>query len=351
MTEALAAPKTEQQERAEEQPKRRVPLTGPMKAALWLLSCEESLAVAITSKLNRADLKVLRDAVQKLDRVRPEDLAAIHQELAQLANTAPMYLRGHHDYFTKLAERAFGSDKARRLLADERVPIPESEQLSQVSAAVLASVLREQHPQMTAAVLAAMPSEASSAVLALLEDKERIQIISRIARLSKIPHESIKAVARTVSDGIGFNADIDAEVDGARLAAQLLNRLGEDTADGVIAEMSGKDEGLATRLRRAMFTFEDLAKVDKRGFQTLLKEVPQSKLIVALKTATDEVRELVFGSLSKRAAEMLREDLESQGPIRVSEVEEAQMAILEVAIAMRDSGKLMIAGQGADEFI
>lgn len=348
MSDALPAPQGQQQD---EQSKRKVQLTGPMKAALWLLSCEESLAVAITSKLNRHDLKILREAVQKLDRVRPEDLAAIHQELAQLANTAPMYLRGHHDYFTKLTERAFGSDKARRLLADEKEPIPESEQLSQVSAEVLASVLREQHPQVTAAVLAAMPAESSSAVLSLLDETERIEIISRIARLSKIPHESIKAVARTVSDGIGFDSDIDAEVDGARLAAQLLNRLGEETADGVIAEMSIRDEGLASRLRRAMFTFDDLAKVDKRGFQTLLKEVPQSKLIVALKTASDEMRELVFGSLSKRAAEMLREDLESQGPIRLSEVEEAQSAILEIAIAMRDSGKLMIAGQGADEFI
>ncbi|MEM6732943.1 MAG: FliG C-terminal domain-containing protein, partial [Myxococcota bacterium] len=331
--------------------KPRLNLTGPMKAALWLLSCDEELAIEITARLNRDDLKILRDAVQSLDKVRPEDLAAIHQELAQLANTAPMYLRGHHDYFTKLAERAFGSDRARRLLADESEPIPESERLSQVSADVLATVLREQHPQVTAAVLAVIEPESSSAVLNQLEGPERIEIVTRIARLSKIPHESIKAVARTVTDGFGLDADLDSEVDGSRLAAQLLNRLGEETADSVISEMSNTDEALATQLRRAMFTFEDLSKVDKRGFQALLKEVPQSKLIVALKTASEDIRELVFGSLSKRAAEMLRDDLDSQGPMRLSEVEEAQEAILEIAISMRDSGKLMIAGQGEDEFI
>lgn len=343
MTDALPPP--------EETPKPKVKISGPMKAALWLLSCEEQLAIEITGKLDRKDLRSLRDAVQALDRVSPEELAAIHQELADLANTAPMYLRGHNDYFTKLTERAFGSDRARRLLADEREPIPESEQLGQLQVEVLVSVLREQHPQVIAAVLASMPADRSSEVLQQLEGPERIDVVTRIAKLSKIPHDSIKAVARTVADGFGFDADIDAEVDGARLAATLLNRLGEEDADEVIADVASADEPLASRVRRAMFTFEDLTKVDKRGFQTLMKEVPQAKLIVALKTASDELRELVFGNLSKRAAEMLREDLDSQGPIRLSEVEEAQEAVLEIAIRMRDAGKLVIAGQGTDEFI
>ncbi|MEO1171740.1 MAG: FliG C-terminal domain-containing protein, partial [Myxococcota bacterium] len=229
--------------------------------------------------------------------------------------------------------------------------LPKSEQLGQLQVEVLVSVLREQHPQVIAAVLASMPADRSSEVLQQLEGPERIDVVTRIAKLSKIPHDSIKAVARTVADGFGFDADIDAEVDGARLAATLLNRLGEEDADEVITDVASTDEPLAARVRRAMFTFEDLTKVDKRGFQTLMKEVPQAKLIIALKTASDELRELVFGNLSKRAAEMLREDLDSQGPMRLSEVEEAQEAILEIAIRMRDAGKLVIAGQGTDEFI
>ncbi|MEO0812728.1 MAG: FliG C-terminal domain-containing protein, partial [Myxococcota bacterium] len=173
----------------------------------------------------------------------------------------------------------------------------------------------------------------------------------RIARLSKIPHESIKAVARIVTEGIGLNSDSDADVDGPRLAAQLLNCLDEDTADELLSEIDDSDEALAIRLRRARFTFEDLAKVDRRGLQALLKEVPQNQLIVALKTASDDIRELVFSGLSKRGAQMLREDVESLGPVRLSEVEEAQRVILEAATAMRDRGELTIAGQGTDEFI
>lgn len=326
-------------------------LTGPMKAALWLLSCDESLAISITSRLSGADLHILRESVRSLDCVCPEELAAIHEELEERASTAALCLRGHFDYFTRLTERAFGAEKARRLLGDGKKVIPESAQLGRVNPEVLATLLREQHPQVTAAVLAAMPAESSSNVLALLEDQERLDVLTRIARLSKIPHESIKAVARIVTEGIGLNSDSDADVDGPRLAAQLLNCLDEDTADELLSEIDDSDEALAIRLRRARFTFEDLAKVDRRGLQALLKEVPQNQLIVALKTASDDIRELVFSGLSKRGAQMLREDVESLGPVRLSEVEEAQRVILEAATAMRDRGELTIAGQGTDEFI
>lgn len=319
--------------------------TGPVKAALWLLSVEEDLAIEILPFLDDTDLALLAATVGSLGRTNPEQLRSIHSEFSRVLSEDNLQLKGSAEYLTKLAEKAFGEDKAKRLFKSDG---SEGAGLSSADIDVLSTVIRGEHPQIIAAVLAHLDPEKAAEVLNRLPDITRHDVMFRIAKLSRVPQSALDRAERILSAGLPATDDADNKIDGVKAAARLLNQMEAEAAEDILESMESETDTTANDIRQAMFTFEDLEQLDRRGFQTLLKEVQSDQLMVALKTASDSVREKVFGALSKRAAEMLREDLEVMPPVRLQDVQEAQQTVVSVALRLKSDGRLAISGSGED---
>ncbi len=319
--------------------------SGPVKAALWLLSVEEDLAVEILPFFDDTELELLAEAVRGLGRTNPDQLRSIHGEFSKVLSQDNLQLKGSAEYLGKLAEKVFGEDKAKRLFRDGEAEGPG---LSSADIDVLSTVIRGEHPQIIAAVLANLNPEKGAEVLNRLPDMIREDVMYRIARLSRVPQSALDRAERILSAGLPASTDGDSKVDGIKAAARLLNQMDSEIADDILESMESDTDSTATEIRQAMFTFEDLEQLDRRGFQTLLKEVQSDQLLVALKTASEALRDSVFDALSKRAAEMLREDLEVMPPVRLQEVQDAQQAVVSAALRLKSDGRLAIAGSGED---
>lgn len=325
---------------------------GATKAALWLLSVEEDLAVEILSHLSDKEISAISGEVKNLGKTSPAQLAAIHNEFNQTLALEPLHLKGSMDYLGKLATRAFGEDKAWGLLGMGEDPLDEENPgLGKADIDVLSSMLKSEHPQIVSAVLANIDPSRSSEIIKRLPENVRRDVVGRVAKLSRVPRQVLDVAERVLSAGLPTSRDADREVDGIRSAAQLLNHLEAEMADDILDSLESETDTVAQEIRQAMFTFEDLSALDRRGFATLLKEVQSDQLLVALKTASNDLKDKVFSSLSKRAAEMLKDDLEVMRPVRLAEVQEAQQGIVAVALQLKNEGKLVIAGAGGDEFV
>jgi len=321
---------------------------GATKAALWLLSVEEDLAVEIMSHLSEEEITAISEAVKKIGQTTPAQLAKIHKEFDQVLALDPMHLRGSMDYLGKIASRAFGQERANEVLGLSAPRVPEGEGLDAADLDVLTGILKQEHPQITAAILASVAPERSAELLKRLPESVKRDTIWRVAKLTSVPRSVLDEAERILSAGMPTGQDAHREVDGIRTAAQLLNQMETAAVDDILSGLESDTDTIADDIRRAMFTFEDLAQLDRRGFGVLLKEVPSDQLLVALKTASKELRDMVFGSLSKRAAEMLQDDLEVMRPVRLSDVQEAQQSIVATALSLKTEGKLVMAGGGDD---
>lgn len=332
-------------DKAASTPTALVQLNGAAKAALWLLSVDEDIAVSALSLLSAEELVRLRKAVESIEKVGPEQLSAIHSEFNRLLEEQPLRVRGNLDYLKQLTAKALGETRAAQLMP-AREPLPPSAMLMEADPERLAMLLKQEHPQVIAAVMTTLSAKRACDVMMLFEEELRKDVVARLAKLTKVPQASLARAQQVLSAGLPAEGGQEYTVDGVRLAASLLNQMQTETVDGILADF--KTPELADDVRQAMFTYEDLGRLDKRGMQSLLKEVPSDQLILSLKGAPDTLKEKIFDSLSKRAADMMREDLQLMGPVRLAEVEKAQEAIVAIALRLRSEGKITVMGQGGD---
>jgi flagellar motor switch protein FliG len=319
---------------------------------LWLLSVDEEVAVRILGELEESEVQRLHEAAKSLKQVSAEQIAMVHREYFELTRPGVLRLRGTTGYLGRLVEQAMGSEKAAALFGPSTPETPEEPSgLEHADVGLLASVLSREHPQIIAAVVAHIDPERAAMVVQQLDEELRREVIGRVATIGPVPPDALERVEKVLAAGLPTTETDAVDVDGVRTAAVLLNRLVPDEAEDLLNALEGHDAEAAASVRRAMFRFDDLVELDTRGFQTLLKEVQSDQLLLALKTAPEELRKKVFASLSKRAAEMLRDDLEVMGPARLSDVELAQQAVVDVALQLRAEGTLNIAGQGGEEFV
>ena len=323
---------------------------GAMKAAIWLLSVDESTATAALAHLDDGEVVRLRGAMDKIQKVSPEQLAAIRQEFQTLLENQPLRLRGSIEYLNKLAVKALGESRA-ALLLNPKQQEGGASGFDNVPVEALASTLEQEHPQVIAAIVATMEPGRASSVVTLLPKDIGEDVVARVARLTKIPHGALQRVEQVLAAWLPQASTSEVTVDGVRLAATMLNQLDAERSDAILGAIAKHAETLASDVRQAMFTFEDLVRLDKRGLQSLLKEVQSDQLLLALKAASEEVRGKIFDSLSKRSAEMLQEDLSLLGPARLADVEAAQNAIVASALQLQASGKITITGQGGGDYV
>ena len=332
-------------------------LSGMQKAAMVVLFLEEKLATEVLASLDDRELRLLAEAVEELDPIPHQALPGILTEFEKSLKQ-PVVMGTGTSYMRRLAEGAVGTDRARLLFSGKELPADHGifGALRSARPEALAEQLAAEHPQVATLVLTRLSAERASAVLEYFDEDVQTDLVSRLAGLEEVPDEVIAAASESISNalaesGAGSDGDANSEFGGAEFAASLLNSMAPEDAERLLASLDGVDglEDVAARVREAMFTFEDLGRLDNRALQGLLREVPTDDLAIALRSANESLREVFFGAISSRAAATLREDIEFMPPKRLSEVEAAQRSIVEIAMQLASEGKLDLPGGGGAE--
>jgi flagellar motor switch protein FliG len=329
-------------------------LAGPERAAMIVLGLDEEVAADVLRHMPEDDVRRLADAVTHLEPV-PLDLLEPAFEDFDRAMRAPVLPRGGADYLRRLAASALGEERVRRLLNPAPGPRAPMESVRGARPATLAQILADEHPQVAAVVLAQLEREQAAKVLKALPEELQADLLARLAALEEVPEDALLAAAEAVGrnlEAAGGGAEISRQpCDGVARAAALLNELTPDDSQRLLGVLESRDAALGPKVREAMFTFEDLGRMERRHFQVLMREIESDSLLVALKTAGEELRERFLGAVSSRAAATLREDLAALPPMRVSDVERAQRAIVTTAMRLAQEGRLTLPGASGEAMV
>jgi flagellar motor switch protein FliG len=327
---------------------------GVEDAAILLMSLGEAEAAEVFRHLAPKEVQRLGETIAKLKTVSRERMATVVDRFSGIAGAQQMLVADTDEYVRTVLRKALGDDKA-NLLIDRILQgsdISGIESLKWMDPQSVAELLRNEHPQIVAAILVHLDHEHASSVLKLLAERQRNEVLVRIATLDGIQPTALKDLNDVLSKVLaGGDKMRKAKLGGAKTAAEIINFMGASIETSVLDYVREADSDLAQKIIDNMFTFDDLAKVDDKGIQALLKEVQSDSLVIALKGATPELREKILKNMSTRAAETLREDLEARGPVRVSEVEAEQKDMLKTVRRLIDEGQIVIANGSADEFI
>ena len=327
---------------------------GLENAAILLMSLGEEEASEVFKHLSPKEVQRLGETIAKLKVVSKDKLEGVLDKFADMASQQHMLVADTDEYVKSVLKKALGDDKA-NLLIDRILQgsdITGIESLKWMDAGSVAELLRNEHPQIVAAILVHLDFDQSSAIIKAFSERQRNEVMVRIATLDGIQPSALKDLNEVMSKVLAGGDKLKkASLGGVKTAAEIINLLGGSVETAVLDFIREADNDLAQRIMDNMFTFDDLNKLDDKGIQALLKEVQSESLVIALKGATPELREKVFRNMSTRAAETLREDLESRGPVRVSEVEAEQKELLKVVRRLADEGQIVIGGGGDDEFV
>jgi flagellar motor switch protein FliG len=323
-----------------------------MKAATVLLALGEEAAETIFSKLTKEEIYALNRGMHELSTVRENRQPEILLEFYELCKTSNPYLLGSSNNFIRtMVERSMGEEDSRQLLSDlGSDKYSQLQQINSVDARTLANSVRKEHPQTIALVLAHIDTTKGAKVLAQLPVETQVEVCMRMASLDSVSPQTLRDVEEALmSEMKGLIISGGEETSGVALVAELLNNIEKVHEDRIFDQLTEIDPELAEEIRNNMFTFDDLIHIDDRGTQMLLKEIENQVLILALKTASEEVKQKFFSNISQRAAEMIREDLEVLGAVRLSDVEAAQATIVQTALQLESDGKIVIATPGSDD--
>jgi len=327
---------------------------GLENAAILLMSLGEEEASEVFKHLSPKEVQRLGETIAKLKVVSKDKLEGVLDKFSDMASQQHMLVADTDEYVKAVLKKALGDDKA-NLLIDRILQgsdITGIESLKWMDAGSVAELLRNEHPQIVAAILVHLDFDQSSAIIKAFSERQRNEVMVRIATLDGIQPSALKDLNEVMSKVLAGGDKLKkASLGGVKTAAEIINFLGGSVETAVLDFIREADNDLAQRIMDNMFTFDDLNKLDDKGVQALLKEVQSESLVIALKGATPELRDKVFRNMSTRAAETLREDLESRGPVRVSEVEAEQKEMLKTVRRLVDEGQIVIASGGADEFV
>jgi len=329
-------------------------LTGAQKAAILLLTLGEEDAASILKHLGARDVQAVGTAMAALKNVTKEQVDHVLTKLQEDVGQHTSIGVGTEEYIRRILVNALGENKAGGLI--DRILLGRSskglESLKWMESRAIAEMIGQEHPQIIALVLAHLESDQAAEVIGYLPARTRSDVVMRIATLDGVQPHALNELDEIMERQFSGNSNKlkSASVGGLKAAADILNAMETSREAELMASIRGIDSGLGERIEELMFVFDDLAELDDRSMQTLLREVPSARLITALKGAESAIREKIFSNMSKRAADMLRDDLEVKGPVRLSEVDAAQKEVLATARRLADSGQINLAG-GGEEFV
>ena len=327
---------------------------GLEDAAIFLMSLGEEQAAEVFRHLGPKEVQRLGETIAKLKVVPRERVDTVLTRFTADAGDQSMLVADTNEYVKSVLRKALGDDKA-NLLIDRILQgsdVSGIESLKWMDPSSVAELLRNEHPQIVAAILVHLDFDQSSGVLKCFSERHRNEVLTRIATLDGIQPTALKDLNEVMSKVLAGGDKLKkASMGGVKTAAEIINLMGTSVETSVLDYIREADGDLAQKIMDNMFTFDDLNKLDDKGIQSLLKEVQSESLIIALKGATPELREKIFKNMSTRAAETLREDLEARGPVRLSEVESEQKEMLKIVRRLADEGQIVLASGGDDEFV
>ena len=327
---------------------------GLEDAAILLMSLGEEEASEVFKHLTPKEVQGLGETIAKLKSIPREKVEGVLEKFATVASEQSMLVTDTDEYVKAVLRKALGDDKA-NLLIDRILQggdVSGIESLKWMDAQSVAELLRNEHPQIVAAILVHLDFDQASGVLKCFTERQRNEVLVRVATLDGIQPSALKDLNEVMSKVLAGGDKLrKASLGGVKTAAEMINLMGASVETAVLDYIREADNELAQKIMDNMFTFDDLEKIDDKGIQLLMKEVQSESLVIALKGATPEMREKVFRNMSSRAAETLREDLESRGPVRVSEVEAEQKEMLKIVRRLADEGQIVLGGGGDDEFL
>ncbi|WP_250625896.1 flagellar motor switch protein FliG [Pinirhizobacter soli] len=329
-------------------------MSGSQRAAILLLTLGEEDAATVLKHLNARDVQSVGTAMAALKNVSKEQVDGVISRLTEDMGQHTALGVGTEEYIRKVLVNALGETKAGSLI--DRILLGRSskglESLKWMESRAIAEMIGQEHPQIIALVLAHLEPDQAAEVLAYLQPRVRSDVVMRIATLDGVqPHalDELDEIMERQFSGTS-NKMKSATVGGLKAAAAILNSMEASREAELMASIRGLDSNLGEKIEELMFVFDDLADLDDRSMQALLREIPSATLITALKGAEPAMREKIFSNMSKRAADMLRDDLEVKGPVRVSEVDAAQKEVLASARRLADAGQITLTG-GGEEFV
>ena len=337
--------------RKQEKPEEKV-LSGPEKAAIFLLTMGEDFTTEIFKELEDQEIKSLGKAMSQIQNVSPNQVQDVLWEFVETLDVPTDIRIKGGDFFKSTIGQALDGDRAEGLLQDVNSPVPFSN-VKNIAAKPLGAFLRNEHPQTIALVLAHIDPGKSAQIISEFPEALQQDVVLRIADLETVPINILDEVESVLREEIKAQGPIGGRAaGGTNTVAEILNQVDQNTENNILTKLEEDRAELANEVRKLMFVFEDLIGVDDRSIRTILKEVNNDELTLALKAASEGMQEKVFANLSERAAGMIREDLEAMGPTRLADVEKAQQAILRVAKKLEAEGKIVIGkGDGGDQLV
>jgi flagellar motor switch protein FliG len=329
-------------------------LAGTERAAILLMSLGEQDAANLLKQLDARDVQRLGVAMAELKEVSREQMTTVLDNFIGIVDGKANIASGSQDYVRRVLTQAVGKHKTELLL--ERVSTGQTgqgiEALKWMDAKAVAQIISGEHPQIAAIVLSHLDAEQSASVLPLLTEEMRTEVLMRIATLNEVPQTALTELDQLVEKQANVAPPAPLRrIGGARTVANILNAMERDKSGEELGKIEKADSEMHQQIKDLLFIFDNLLDVDDRGIQALLREVGSDTLAVALRGAEPEVQEKILKNMSKRAAEILKDDMEARGPVKLVEVEAAQKEIVVIAQRLAEEGTIALGGKGGAEFV
>ncbi|MBI5409581.1 MAG: flagellar motor switch protein FliG [Nitrospirae bacterium] len=326
-------------------------INGYEKAAIFLSAVGEETAAQILKGL---DPEVIGKITSYMARMKKGDrvkIESVFVETLELVKSGDIQHLGGEEYVKKILTKGLGNEDAERILemASKVSPL---ESLKWVNPKTLSSFLVTEHPQTIALILCLLESEQAAAIIETLPEHIRSDVALRVATTERIPESALEEIEEVLKVQLDMGKGSQGKAfHGTKVIAEILNHCDRTTEQKILGSIDGRDAKMADSIRELMLVFDDLEKVDDRGIQLILKEITTEDLTLALKTASDGLKQKIFKNMSQRAVQILKEEMETRGPVKVSDVEKAQQNIVKVARKLDEEGRIVIAGRGKEEFV
>jgi len=323
-------------------------LKGYEKAAIFLNLLGEEIAGEILKNLDSKDVKKITLGVSRLKDINKETIESIKKEVKELIESG-IKLSLDEETIKSLLSKSFGRDEVSRIFeeVEEEIKI---ESFESIDSSTLLNFIISEHPQTITSILCALDPKKSAEIFSKLPDGIKFDVAMRLVSMEKVSEKALNEVLDIFKVQFSNKKIREKKVNGVRTLADILNFADKNTEEFILSMIEEKDSALSDKIKSLMFVFDDLIKLDDRGIQALLKEVNNEDLIVALKSASEALREKIFKNMSQRAVQIIKEEMESKGPVKISDVEKAQQNILKVARRLEAEGRIILGGKG-DEVV
>jgi flagellar motor switch protein FliG len=327
-------------------------INGVRKSAILLLSLPQEQAAEILKRLPPEAVEEVSREIAGIRDVAADARKDVFGEFYNLALANSYLNEGGLEYAKALIRKSMGDDDANRVIKQvtQQVQTTPFSFLQKAESENLLTFIQDEHPQTIALILAHLPSQKASEILVGLPNQKQIEVVKRVANMEQTNPEVIREVERGLEHRLSdIVSQTFEKAGGVDTVAEILNLADRSTEKGIMEGLEAEDPDLVEQIRRLMFVFEDILLVNDKGIQSVLKEVDNEELALALKTASEDLKQKIFKNMSERAAQLIQEDMQYMGPVRVSDVESAQQKIVDVVRRLEDAGEIIIAGRGGEK--